>query len=88
MNRIPIWLAVAALATTLAAAPMTAMAQEAVPVVSDPLIIIGWQEDDGGPIMGHASDIQAMQLAQQAKLQAEIAADPVLLAGGTGDCTQ
>jgi hypothetical protein len=68
MNRIRTSFILAALATTIIAGPITASAQEATPATSDPLIIIGWQDDDGGPIYGHASDIQAIN---QARAQAQ-----------------
>ena len=88
MNHTRAWLAVAILATTLAASPLTAAAQELAPA-TDPLIIVGWEDNDGGPIYGHASDLQAINQARaQAQLEAEVAAAPNLLAQGTGDCNQ
>jgi hypothetical protein len=68
MHRIRTSFIVAALATTIMTGPITASAQEAAPATDDPLIIIGWQDDDGGPIYGHASDIQAIN---QARAQAQ-----------------
>ena len=73
---------VAALAATLSGLPLTASAQEVTPAANDPLIIVGWQDDDGGPIYGHASDIAAINQARaQAQQQAQLAADPDLFAG-------
>jgi hypothetical protein len=61
---------------------LTASAQEVTPAANDPLIIVGWQDDDGGPIYGHASDIAAINQARaQAQQQAQLAADPDLFAG-------
>jgi hypothetical protein len=89
MTRIRTWFAVAALATTLAAWPITAAAQDSASAANDPLIIIGWQDDDGGPIYGHASDIRAINQARaQAQSQAQAAAEPDLLAGYVPDCAQ
>jgi hypothetical protein len=89
MNRTRIWIAVAALATTVLVAPITAAAQPASPADDDPLMIIGWQDDDGGPIYGHASDIQAINQARaQAQQQALALAQPDLVAGTMNDCNQ
>jgi hypothetical protein len=89
MNRRRTWFAIAALATGLAVAPMSALAQEAVPGATDPLIIVGWEDNDGGPIMGHASDIEAMQRARaQTQLVAEVASNPDFYAADMNGCAQ
>jgi len=87
MNRTRTWMAVAALVTTFAAWPLTAAAQEMTPATSDPMIIVGWQDDDGGPIYAQESDLPAIMQAQ-ARRSAQIVAEPNLLAGGMGDCMQ
>ena len=90
MNRARIWLAVSATAAMLVAAPMSAMAQEAVPVTTDEYGIVGWQDDQTGPIYGNLSDVQAQQAARaEAQLQADMSSNPELYAGADmDDCAQ
>src|SRR5579859_6692152 len=102
MTRTPRWIALAAVATALTAAPLSVSAQEVAPTLpgatlpaaapaaatadDQQWIIVGWQDDDGGPIYGTAADIQRInQERAQAQLQQLEATQPDLFAGAPTD---